>query len=195
MSPRPRNFDLDHALDAAMATFWDKGYAATSAQDLVESTGLGRGSLYNAFHSKHDLFEAAIERYDAEWTTRLVALLEEGPGLARDRIRAVLMSVVEEETAEAPEHRGCLVVNTAMELAGRDPRVTELVRRTFARMEAALTACVEQGWRDGSIEETAASRSLALHLLNSLYGLRVLGKVADRETLVGVVDRALPPLP
>jgi TetR/AcrR family transcriptional repressor of nem operon len=181
-------------LDAAMATFWDKGYAATSAQDLVDSTGLGRGSLYNTFKSKHDLFEAALRRYDIEWTARVVKLLEEGDAPARDRIRAVLMSVVDEETAETPEHRGCLVVNSAMELAGHDAQVTELVRNTFDRMGAALTVCVEQGQRDGTMEKGQEPRVLALYLLNSMYGLRVLGKVAARETMTGIVNQILPPL-
>lgn len=178
-----------------MATFWDKGYAGTSAQDLVDSTGLGRGSLYNTFDSKRGLFEAALRRYDAEHTSRLVGLLEEGEGPARERIRAVLMSVVDEETAEAPEHRGCLVVNTAMEMAGRDPEITEHVRTTFARMQTALRVSVEQGQRDGSMPKDQEPRVLAVHLLNSMYGLRVLGKVSDRATLTSLVDQILPPAP
>jgi TetR/AcrR family transcriptional repressor of nem operon len=194
MSPRQRGFDLEKALDAAMDTFWEKGYAATSAQDLVDSTGLGRGSLYNTFDSKYGLFQAALKRYDTEWTTRLVTLLEEGEGPARDRIRRVLMSVVEEETSEHPDHRGCLVVNSAMELAGRDARVTQYVRDTFDRMAEALAVCVGQGVRDGSLPESAESpRDRALYLLNSMYGLRVLGKVSDRGELAALVDRILPP--
>ncbi|MFG3346485.1 TetR/AcrR family transcriptional regulator [Streptomyces sp. NPDC048018] len=195
MSPRPRGFDLDHALDAAMTTFWDKGYAGTSAQDLVDSTGLGRGSLYNTFTSKRGLFEAALRRYDSEWTSRLTRLLEEGEGTARERIRAVLLSVVDEETAEIPDHRGCLVVNTAMEMAGRDPDITEHVRGTFARVQTALRVSIEQGQRDGSMPRDQEPQTLAVFLLNSMYGLRVLGKVGDRATLVSLVDQILPPAP
>ncbi|MEV5975164.1 TetR/AcrR family transcriptional regulator [Streptomyces sp. NPDC051921] len=195
MSPRPRGFDLNHALDAAMATFWDKGYAGTSAQDLVESTGLGRGSLYNTFNSKRGLFEAALRRYDTEWTSRLTTLLEEGEGPARERIRAVLLSVVDEETADTPEHRGCLVVNTAMEMAGQDPEITEHVRGTFARMQTALRVSIEQGQRDGSMAGDQEPQALAVFLLNSMYGLRVLGKVSDRATLSALVDQILPPAP
>ncbi|MER7394732.1 TetR/AcrR family transcriptional regulator [Streptomyces sp. NPDC000151] len=188
---RPRGFDLNHAIDAAMAAFWSKGYTATSAQDLVDSTGLGRGSLYNTFGSKRDLFVAALRRYDGENTSRLVELLEEGEGPAPDRIRAVLMSVVDEEAAEVPERRGCLVVNSAMELAGQDAEVTDLVRRTFVRMEEALSVCIQQGQRDGVIGADQDPRCLAQYLLNSMYGLRVLGKVADRRTLTGIVDKTL----
>ncbi|MFD0664553.1 TetR/AcrR family transcriptional regulator [Thermocatellispora tengchongensis] len=99
--PRPKGFDPGAVVDAAMAAFWSKGYAATSAQDLVDHTGLGRGSLYNAFTSKHHLFLEALRRYDEEWTTRQVKVLE-GDGPVRDRVRRVLMTVVEEESAEAP---------------------------------------------------------------------------------------------
>ncbi|WP_424210934.1 TetR/AcrR family transcriptional regulator [Streptomyces sp. BI20] len=193
MSPRPRSFDLNQALDAAMATFWDKGYADTSAQDLVDSTGLGRGSLYHAFDSKHGLFEAALRRYDTEWTGPLVARLERGEGPARERIRAVLLGVVEQESAPTPEHRGCLVINSAMELAGRDPEVTEMVRAAFARITAAFAVCVEQGRADGSLEADLDPVKQARYYLNSMYGLRVLGKVTDREAMVDIVDRILPP--
>jgi TetR/AcrR family transcriptional repressor of nem operon len=176
-----------------MSTFWDKGYAGTSAQDLVDATGLGRGSLYNAFKSKHDLFEAALRRYDEARTARLVKLLEEGEAPARERIRSVLLEVVDEETAEAGGSHGCLVVNSAMELAGRDPEVTAVVRDTFTRLAAAFAVCVGQGHRDGTMERGQDPAVLALHLLNTMYGLRVLGKVTDRAGLVAVVDQAVPP--
>ncbi|MCX2968863.1 MULTISPECIES: TetR/AcrR family transcriptional regulator [Streptomyces] len=195
MSPRPRSFEVEEVLDAAMGTFWDNGYADTSAQDLVDSTGLGRGSLYNTFTSKNGLFEAVLGRYRAEYTTRLVAALEEGESPARERIRAVLLGVVAEEAAGASGRRGCLVVNSAMELGGRDERITELVRENVARIEAALAACVEQGHRDGSIEPEREPRAFARYLLNALYGLRVLGRVADRQTLLDVVEQTLPPRP
>jgi TetR/AcrR family transcriptional repressor of nem operon len=187
---RPRGFDVDHTLDAALSVFWDRGYTATSAQDLVDGTGLGRGSLYNTFQSKHGLFEAALRRYDTVWTSRQVEVLE-GEGSVRDRIRTVLMTVVEEETAPSPERRGCLAVNSAMELAGQDKEVTGLVRDIFARMEEALCAAIQRAQRDGEIDKTQDARQLAQYLLSSMYGLRVLGKVADRQTLTGIVDQVL----
>ncbi|MFF9915597.1 TetR/AcrR family transcriptional regulator [Streptomyces sp. NPDC013457] len=187
---RPRGFDLDQTLDVALAVFWKQGYTATSAQNLVDGTGLGRGSLYNTFHSKHGLFEAALRRYDTVWTSRQVEVLE-GEGSVRDRIRTVLMTVVDEESTPSPERRGCLAVNSAMELAGHDEEVTALVRHIFARMEEALCAAIQRAQLDGEIDKTQDARQLAQYLLSSMYGLRVLGKVADRQTLTGIVDQVV----
>ena len=60
---RPREFDMDEALDAAISTFWTQGYEATSMTDLMEATGLHKGSLYKAFDDKHDLFMKSLSRY------------------------------------------------------------------------------------------------------------------------------------
>lgn len=174
-----------------MDVFWDRGYAQTSAQDLVDRTGLGRGSLYNAFGSKHGLFEVALQRYDEQTSIPTMRRLEDEKRPAVDRLRELLESVVSEETADPPEHRGCLVVNSAIELAGRDEKVMEVVRRTFARMEDSLVVCVRHGQAEGTIAPGRNPRELARFLLNSMYGLRVMGKVADRQTMSGIVETVL----
>src|ERR671923_3003369 len=107
---RPRMFDEERALDAAMHTFWEKGYEATSTQDLCEATGLGRSSIYNTFKSKQDLFERALAHYIDRMAAPQLSLLGDGALKGADRIRALLTLVVEGET----EHRaggrrpGCL---------------------------------------------------------------------------------------
>ncbi len=185
--PRPREFETDDVVDAAMEAFWAKGYAATSAQDLVERTGLGRSSLYNAFSGKHDLYERALRRYLEHNTEADVASLE-GPGPVKERIRQLMLGVIDAELGD-PGRRGCLAVNAAIELAGRDPAVTARVRRVFARVEDALTVALEAGQRDGEISGERSARALARFVLSAVYGLRVLGKTAEeRGPLVEVVD-------
>lgn len=188
--PRHKGFDPDQVLDAAMEAFWSKGYTATSAQDLVEHTGLGRGSLYNAFAGKHDLFLQVLRRYDEEWTTRQVAVLE-GDGPIRDRVRQVLMTVVEEEGRDDLARRGCLAVNTALELAGRDAAATEAVHRIFGRMQDAFTRAVERAQRDGEITLDQQAESVARCLLNAMYGLRVLGRSLNASAMTDIVETTL----
>ena len=110
--PRPREFDEERVLDAVMATFWRRGYDGTSAQDLVDATGLGRGSLYNAYSNKEGLFERALQRYQRCTQDNLKLL--EGDAPIRDRMRRLL------ETATNPrrqdrDRRGCLATNSAIE--------------------------------------------------------------------------------
>jgi TetR/AcrR family transcriptional repressor of nem operon len=183
---RPKAFDLDTVLDHAVNAFWSKGFEATSVQDLVDSTGLGRGSLYKAFENKEKLFRDALRRYDMVWTGRQEDVLA-GAGTVQDRIRTLLMAVVDEETTlGAP--RGCLAVNAAIEVADHDTAVRDLVRGVFERMENALCAAIEAAQRAGEMTATDPARDLALYVLNNMYGLRVLGKTAPRAALVNIVD-------
>jgi len=76
--PRPREFDDGTALDAAMETFWTKGYEATTTAELCENTGLGRGSLYNAFGSKHAPVAELTRRHFERLEQALREVIEEG---------------------------------------------------------------------------------------------------------------------
>lgn len=188
--PRPKGFDPAEVLDAAMDAFWRKGYAATSAQDLVDGTGLGRGSLYHAFTSKQHLFQEVLRRYEDTTTTRQEKVLA-GPGTIRERIRHVLMEVVDEETDKTPGPRGCLAVNAAVELGGLDDEVTTRVRHTFERMENALYVAFAAARQEGEIGAGRDPRALAQFTLAAMYGLRVLGKTADRSVLAQVVETTI----
>lgn len=186
--PRPKGFDPTEVLDAAVGTFWRKGYAATSAQDLVDGTGLGRGSLYNTFSGKQQLFSQALRRYEETSATRVEEMLA-APGTIRARIRRVLMDVVDDELDPSDAHRGCLAVNAALELGGIDDEVTARVRHNFERVEdafhAEFAAAREQGEIGGD------PRALARFTLAAMYGLRVLGKTADRQALIQVVETTI----
>ncbi|WP_410536935.1 TetR/AcrR family transcriptional regulator [Streptomyces sp. KL2] len=188
---RPRTFDEERALDAAMRTFWEKGYEATSTQDLCEATGLGRSSVYNTFRSKHDLFERALARYIDTMTSAQVAILENPGRTAADRVRDLLARIVENETEYRTEGRsmGCLTVNTTVELAARDARVAGILERHTARRLAALQAAMEAGRRDGSITSARTPEALARFVDAAIGGMRVSGQGgADRAALESVAE-------
>ncbi|MBZ4323344.1 TetR/AcrR family transcriptional regulator [Streptomyces huiliensis] len=174
---RPKQFDPDVAVERAMEVFWSKGYAATTPQDLVDALGIGKGSLYNAFGSKRELFERALCRYRDGQAVALVELLEAG-GPVKERLRRTLHLLAEMDLAD-PGHRGCMAVNTAAELGAEDERAAELVRRMFDRTEGAFRALVEEGQRTGEINAGRDARSLGSLLLNTVIGLRLMGRVAD----------------
>ena len=144
MVGRPRQFDIDQALDDAMRAFWAKGYEATSLADLMEATGLHKGSLYQAFGDKHKLFMRSLNHYaDREFKdVAAVAFQQDSP---LDSIRALVRTVCD----HAAEGRGCLMINSLVELAPHDPEVREMLanegQRRIGVMTELLTRAQEQG--------------------------------------------------
>ncbi|WP_242590695.1 TetR/AcrR family transcriptional regulator [Streptomyces sp. GB4-14] len=191
---RPRMFDEERALDAAMHTFWEKGYEATSTQDLCEATGLGRSSIYNTFKSKHDLFERALAHYIDTMTTAQLAVLEDTRRRAADRIRDLFAMVVDGETEHRADGRGlgCLTVNTTVELAARHRRAAELLERDTARRLAVLRAVIEEGRRDGSITSRRDAGALARFINAAIGGMRISSQGgADRTALESIAEVTL----
>ncbi|AWT40930.1 TetR family transcriptional regulator [Streptomyces actuosus] len=187
-------FDEERALDAAMRTFWEKGYEATSTQDLCEATGLGRSSIYNTFKSKRDLFERALAYYIDTMTTAQLAVLEDSRHSAADRIRALLVMVVDGETENRVGGRslGCLTVNTTVELAARDSRAAGILERDTARRLTALRAVIEEGRRDGSITSPRDAQALARFINAAIGGMRISSQGgADRTTLESIAEVTL----
>lgn len=129
---RTKAFNHDEIVDAAMQVFWQLGYSATSIQDLVDATGLSRSSLYNAFENKHGLYAQALRRYH-ELTARNITLLQE-PGPVKELVRRLLMRIVNDEL-DGSAQRGCLAANAALELAGPDDSITELLAGNFLRLK------------------------------------------------------------
>ncbi|MYY80125.1 MULTISPECIES: TetR/AcrR family transcriptional regulator [unclassified Streptomyces] len=187
---RPKQFDPDVAVERAMGVFWRKGYAATTPQDLVDEIGIGKGSLYNTFGSKHALFERALMRYRDSQAAWLEALLDH-PGSAKDRVRGALEALVELDLGD-PDRRGCMAVNTAAELAASDAEAAAAVRKMFARTESAFRATIKEGQRAGEIAADHDPAATAAWLLATVIGMRVLAKTAeDARQLRRVVDAAM----
>ena len=123
--PRPRAFNTSQALEDAMGVFWEKGYDATSMQDLVDAMGMHRGSIYNVFTDKRTLFLQVLDQYmETYWFKRLRDDTTDRP------LHNVLAEIVEDilrRDPTPPRPAGCLVTNTACELALRDPVIAEKV--------------------------------------------------------------------
>lgn len=189
---RTKEFEPDEIADAAMRVFWQRGYAATSVQNLVEGTGLSRSSLYSTFESKQGLYQQALRRYAAV-TTANVELLS-GPGSPKELIRQLLVRIAEDELGDT-QRRGCLVANATLELAGHDEAVAELVAHNFQRLQKALEKLLRRGQQLGEVAADKNPRALARFFVNTMQGMRVLGKGSPaqqrRQCLTDVIDVAL----
>ncbi|MFF1692860.1 TetR/AcrR family transcriptional regulator [Streptomyces sp. NPDC058257] len=199
---RPREFDEDRVVTAAMETFWRHGYEGTSTRALCESTGLGPSSLYNTFGGKRQLYLRALRRYYDTITAEQIEILR-GEGPAKQRLRDMMVHAVDADLDEA-DGRGCFAINAAVEIAGLDPEVKDAVRRNFARVEEELRAVVTAGRRTGELRSPADagadagadveadSVAVARRVQSTYYGLRVLARVQDdRQALLDTVDSTL----
>ncbi|MEU7283211.1 TetR/AcrR family transcriptional regulator [Streptomyces sp. NPDC045431] len=187
---RPRQFDEDRVVTAAMETFWRHGYEGTSTRDLCDSTGLGPSSLYNTFGGKRLLYLRALNRYYETSTAEQIALLQR-PGPVKDRLREMMIHAIDADLDET-DRRGCFAINAAIEAAGLDQDIREAVRRSFDRVEDELYAVLTAGRHTGEIRATGDVRALARRIQSTYYGLRVLGRVRDdRQALLATVDSTL----
>lgn len=187
---RPRTFDVEQVLDAATDVFWRKGYAATTPQDLCDATGLGRGSLYNAFVGKRELFDRVLERYNERGAVAQLDVLD-GPKAVKDRIRDLLMLTLHNDQT-GMRRAGCLAVSTAVQMGGNDEQLTKVLRKRFGETETALIAAIEFGQAEKEIRDDVPARRLARLVISAMYGMTVLNDVfADRRRLLDVVDAAV----
>ena len=163
-----------------MEVFWSRGYHATALPDLLRATKLSRGSLYAAFGDKHSLFLRALDRYIADALARIDVELAP-PGEPIDGLRAYLAGYVD-RTSGANGRRGCLLVATAMELAGQDVEVGRRVAGFFKAMEAKLADALSRAKMAGQLADGVEPSSAARILVCFVEGLRVVGKTAPART-------------
>lgn len=171
---RPREFDMDEALDGAIRVFRERGYHAASIGDLTDAMGLASGSIYKAFKDKRDIFLAAFDRY----TMLRNAQIQQVAGAAksaRERLRDLLAFYLESSRG-VEGRRGCLVVGSAVELAIFDRDVAARVGTSLANNEALLARLIREGHLDRSVPAEVDPEETARVMVCLTQGMRVVGK-------------------
>lgn len=184
---RPREYEPDTVLDLAIETFWQRGYKATSVQDLVEATGLNRGSMYAAFGSKAGLFNAALDRYMRDGA--LAAALDAADDTPVLEIVRFLFNQLVAVAAEDDERRGCMITNTAVELSVHDEEVRAKIDANLAELEEAFARRIAAAQAKREVDASVDPLTLGRFLVAGMQGLRVMAKVTnDRARLQSVAD-------
>jgi len=190
MSPRHKQFEPEEALDAAMHLFWWKGYESTTMQELVEEMGINRFSMYDTFGDKHELFLAALRRYNELMASARVRALDEaesGLGGIREHFRAMERWYNEEEGQS-----GCLMTNTIVEKGPHDEELLQVGHHLLQNLEDAFSRSLRRARRDGEIQTRENLRDLARYLVGVHQGLNVPARAgAGRRELRGIVRIAL----
>jgi len=177
---RSKEFEESAVLDKAMRLFWQQGYEKTSMTDLVEHMGIHRRSLYDTFGDKHQLFLKAMDRFD----NKISASLEGGVKRSKTAVEALqfIFELMIEGEEDSPP--GCLMVNSAVELAARDADVDTKSTEAFATAEQLLKDIIAWGQRDGQFTTDYEAGELAEYLHNAWVGLRVMARTSvSREKL------------
>lgn len=176
-------------LSRAMEEFWTHGYAGTSPARLAEATGIAKGSLYNAFSNKRALFDQCLDLYHRQVIETAEYWMAQ-PGTARECISAALKAVVDADLAQ-PQRRGCLIGNTAVELAGEDAAMSQKLRRMQDESTVWFAERIRRGQIDGDVSRDRDAQALAEHVANTLAGLRVLAMTHEAPALHRIIDTAL----
>jgi len=187
--PWKKSFNEDHVIEKAMKLFWEKGYKLASIADLITTMGINRGSLYNAFGGKKQLFVIALLKYDEENRRATLAQLEalDDPKQAI----SLLFDAIIAETVADKDMKGCFLINTASELAIHDKEVKTIVTKGLGEFEAFLRRGIEVAQARDDIASTVDAKATAKVLLALIVSIRVLGRgVYDKTALDTIADQA-----
>ncbi|WP_188935083.1 TetR/AcrR family transcriptional regulator [Puia dinghuensis] len=188
--PKTKQFDETEVLRKARNVFWVKGYNGTSMDELVRATGLSRSSIYDTFGDKHGLFVRSIQLYGQEEREALAKIMQNDFS-PKKKIHLLFKGMIG-DILEDKDNKGCFIVNIITELSCLDKQVTAMASEEMARSEEALFQWVRQGQAAGEINKSHSARTLARHLQNTIYGLRVTGKAgANRAILEDIAKAAL----
>jgi len=179
---RPQQFERDDVLNKALMVFWQKGFEAASIQDLVDATGLNRGSLYNSFGDKAALFAAVLENYRAVSPSNPLTDAAQNPH-DDTNIRTLIVHFFNALVTCAladPDHKGCLLTNTSAGFYGCDDAMATWICKTLDSLEKTFHTLVKRGQACGSISSTAKPRAIARSLVASAQGLNVMARTGAK---------------
>ena len=185
---RPREFQIEDAIEKAMGVFWKHGYAGASLPDLLDGMSIARGSFYKAFGSKKELFLLTLDRYDRDIFKPAVAMLNANEGDGIDRITAIFSGSL--QRALEGDRNGCLLCNTVAENGDADPDITGKIDDQLSRLTAGFAAALQDSMTWASATEDAREAQ-ANALTLSYVGLRILSKSNGPAALEWGVERTL----
>ncbi len=189
---RPKQFDRDQALEAALSVFWSRGFEATSIRDLVEAMGINRGSLYDTFGDKQTLFAEALAQYGRQGVASMAQTLQ-SDGSPIDNLRGLFKAMAEKMLTKPC--KGCLLTNTAVELGPHNPAVAKVIQHHFAQIEKLFAQCLQKAVDARELPKDTEPKKAARFLLTLMQGMAVMAKSGSPATAardaMAMAERAL----
>ena len=183
---RPKEFDPDTALSAAVQVFWRNGYDGTSMDSLMAGMHVGRQSLYDTFGDKRELYLKSLEAYRESTQSAMRRMFASGRPV-RDCFAAMLLGICNESRAD--HERGCLLLSASVERNLDDKQVTALVRRNQAEVEALFEDALRRARQSGEIGPHKDPKALASFFLATVQGMRSSARAASNRVALEHVAR------
>jgi TetR/AcrR family transcriptional regulator, transcriptional repressor for nem operon len=188
--PKVKMFNPDVALKKAKNVFWQKGFHATSMQDLIDGMQISRQSLYDTFGNKQDLFEKCLDTYQKDAMKMNCDILDENKNT-----KAILQDffdhLVESITTDTDD-KSCFMINTLMENTSTDSEAQNIVFRNFSDLENAFFKVLEKGKTNNDFTSRFSIIQLINHFIMAMHGIKVVGKIKkDKTTLDSLVATAM----
>jgi TetR/AcrR family transcriptional repressor of nem operon len=183
---RPITYDPQLALGRAMDLFWSRGYRDVSVDDLVQSTGLNRHSLYGHYGSKYGLAREALRRYCDESLSRLHDVLA-GSGTPAERVRAFLhlrASDCADPWWTQMLERGCFALRMSTEMRRGHPEIDSMVGAGISSILGQLAEVIRQGQALGQFRADRRADTMALVLYSAWLAALLLPPDPEREDAV-----------
>jgi len=187
---RNREFDPKEALEKAMMVFWQKGYVDTSIDDLVDVTGVSRYGLYAEFGSKRGLFLASLDYYQENAVQAFFGIVEQA-GAALPEIRLYFDKILDFYSQPAGK-LGCLMCNSATEVAPHDQGVKEKVNGAMERMTTGFGVALTNAKKRGEVKSKLNIKQAADFLTGVLLGASVMVRSgANKKMIRNTVEMSL----
>ena len=186
---RPKKFDEQTALQAAMEVFWRRGYEAASCDELLEAMGINCGSMYSSFGDKEALFEKAFDLYADTVFSHGVAVLD-GPGTPLENVRQLVG--LWGQFMSAPECKGCLVENALIEFGKGESKVAARARQLMGQVQEKFREKIAAAVAEGELRDSVNPDEMAAFLVNTVHGLSVMARAGTgKEAIEGVINTTL----
>ncbi len=188
--PRTKQFNEEEVLNKAMELFWEKGFHATSIQDLVSHLGINRASLYDTYGGKEELFNRAFESYRNSSGDLVKSILASESSVKTGFEKLFTFAMDEAENDEA--RKGCFVVNTTTELIPGGGAISSILSKNLENVSQLFASHIQKGIDQGEIDASKNPRNVGMMLFTFYNGFRVVSKIdTDRDKLESMVRVAL----
>jgi TetR/AcrR family transcriptional repressor of nem operon len=189
--PRVKLFNEEDVLQKAIELFWKKGFSDTSMQDLVDYLGINRGSLYDTFGGKKELYDKAFCRYKEINNKMMIQFLESQPSVKEGLLKFFELPI-NASTCNSGTVRGCFAVNTTTELLPKDEKIHNILKENKIEIEKIFYEYLQKGVNNGEISEDKDINAISSLIYALLNGILVIGKInPDKKYLLNIVKTGL----